>query len=424
MMARRVVVTGLGICCPLGIGVPLVWRRLLDGVSGITRVRDDPEFDQLPSKVAGFVPRGSGSGEFQESNWVSPPQRRRMSLASVYALCASDEALRDARWWPKEEDDQRKSGVAIGSGHPSMSEIAKVIKYMSRKEYHKISPYIVTICLANLPCGEVSIRFGLLGPNHTVSTACATGTHAVGDASTMIRRGICDVVVAGSTDACIDPITMAALCRAKALSTKFNATPELASRPFDSRRNGFVISEGAGVTILEELDHAKARGANIYAEILGYGMSGDGYHITMPSSVGTIRSMQLALNDAGLPLDAVGHINAHATSTPIGDASENKAVKTLFKEHAYKLLISAPKSSVGHLLAASGSVEVIFSILAVKHGIVPPTRNLENLSAEFDLNYVPGTAEKWRAFDTRVVVTNSFGFGGTNASLCIGEYVP
>ena len=422
-MARRVVVTGLGICCPLGTGVPLVWRRLLDGMSGITSIRGDPEFDQVPSKVAGQIPRGCGPGEFQESDWVSPPERRSKSLASVYALCASDEALQDARWMPEEEDDQRRSGVAIGSCLANMLEIAKAAKYLSSKEYRKITPYLIPLILTNMPCGEVSIRFGLLGPNHAVSTACATGTHAVGDASAMISRGICDVMVAGGTEASIDPITMSGYCRAKALSTKFNATPELASRPFDSRRDGFVISEGAGVIILEELEHAKARGANIYAEILGYGMAGDGYHITTPSGVGAIRAMLLALNDAGLPPDAVGHINAHATSTPAGDASENMAVKTLFEEHAYKLLISAPKSSIGHLQSACGSVEAIFSILAVKHGIVPPTRNLENVSAEFDLNYVPETAEKWRAFDRRVVITNSFGFGGTNASLCIGEYV-
>ena len=422
-MARRVVVTGLGMCCPLGTGVPLVWRKLLNGESGITSLPKTPEFEQVPSQVAGFVPRGNGPGEFQESDWVSPPERRSMSLASVYALCASSEALNDAGWKPESEHDCKRTGVAIGSGQVNMTEVVKAGEQMANKQYRRITPYLIPLILTNMPCGEVSIRFGLLGPNHAVSTACATGAHAIGDAADMIRRDICDVMVAGGTEACVDPISMAGFCRAKALSTKFNSIPQLASRPFDAHRDGFVISEGAGVIILEELEHAKARNAEIYAEILGYGMAGDAYHITMPSGIGAVRTMQSALNDAGLPPEAVGHVNAHATSTPIGDASENKALKNLFGEHAYKLLISAPKSCTGHLLGACGSVEAIFSILAVKHGIVPPTRNLEKVEPEFDLNYVPGQAEKWNSADRRVVIANSFGFGGTNASLCIGEYV-
>ena len=422
-MARRVVVTGLGMCCPLGTGVPLVWRKLLNGESGITSLPKTPEFEQLPSQVAGFVPRGSGPGEFQESDWVSPPERRSMSLASVYALCASSEALSDAGWRPESEQDRKRTGVAIGSGQVNMTEIVRAGEQMASRQYRKITPYLIPLILTNMPCGEVSIRFGLLGPNHAVSTACATGAHAIGDAADMIQRDICDVMVAGGTEACVDPISMAGFCRAKALSTKFNSTPQLASRPFDAHRDGFVISEGAGVVVLEELEHARARNATVYAEILGYGMAGDAYHITMPSGIGAVRTMQSALNDAGLPPEAVGHVNAHATSTPIGDASENKALKDLFGEHAYKLLISAPKSCTGHLLGACGSIEAIFSILAVKNGIVPPTRNLEKAEPEFDLNYVTERAEKWNSADRRVVITNSFGFGGTNASLCIGEYV-
>ena len=422
-MVRRVVVTGLGMCCPLGTGVPLVWRKLLNGESGITSLPKTPEFQQLPSQVAGFVPRGSGPGEFQESDWVSPPERRSMSLASVYALCASSEALSDAGWRLESEQNRKRTGVAIGSGQVNMTEIVRAGEQMAGRQYRKITPYLIPLILTNMPCGEVSIRFGLLGPNHAVSTACATGAHAIGDAADMIQRDICDVMVAGGTEACVDPISMAGFCRAKALSTKFNSTPQLASRPFDAHRDGFVISEGAGVVVLEELEHARARNATVYAEILGYGMAGDAYHITMPSGIGAVRTMQSALNDAGLPPEAVGHVNAHATSTPIGDASENKALKDLFGEHAYKLLISAPKSCTGHLLGACGSIEAIFSILAVKNGIVPPTRNLEKAEPEFDLNYVTERAEKWNSADRRVVITNSFGFGGTNASLCIGEYV-
>ena len=277
--------------------------------------------------------------------------------------------------------------------------------------------------LPNMPAGHVNMRFGLRGPNHSVATACAAGTHSLGDAAAMISRGVCDVMVAGGAQASVDRIVMAGFCRPMSLSTKYNDSPEKASRPFDARHDGFVISEGAGVVVLEELEHAQVRGATIHTEILGYGLSGDAYHITKPSGAGTVRAMQLALNDAGLPLEAIGHLNVHATSTPIGDASENKAIKGLFGEHAYKLLISAPKSSVGHMQAACGSVEAIFTVLAVREGIAPPTVNLSSLEPEFDLNYVPNTSEKWDSDGKRrVALTNSFGFGGTNATLCIGQY--
>ena len=422
-MARRVVVTGLGVCCPLGTGVPLVWKRLLDGHSGITSIANRADFEQIPAKIAGLVPRGSNPGEFQESDWVSPSQRRSMSLATVYALCASSEALNDANWRPDNERDCLQTGVAIGSAQVSIPEIAKAAEQLASGQYRAITPYLMPILMMNMACGQVSIRFGLKGPNHAVSTACATGAHAIGDAAMMIRRGICDVMVAGGTEACVDPITMAGLCRAKSLSTKFNHKPQSASRPFDKSRSGFVISEGAGVIILEELDHAKARNAKIYGEILGYGLSGDAYHITLPSGPGAERSMWLALKDAGIAPEAVGHVNAHATSTPAGDASENRVLKAVFKEHMYKLLVSASKSSIGHLLGASGSVESIFSILSVFHGIVPPTLNIECLEPEFDLNYVPERPQCWNQEGKRIAVKNSFGFGGTNATLCIGQYI-
>ena len=281
----------------------------------------------------------------------------------------------------------------------------------------KISPYVVPRVLSNTPSGLVSMRFGLKGPNHSVSTACATCTHAVGDAAAMIQRGACDVMVAGGTEACVENIVFH---QAKALSTKHNNRPESASRLFDADRDGFVLSEGAGVLVLEELEHAKAK---IHTEILGYGMSGDAYHITQPSGTGAIRAMESALNDAGLPPEVVGHVNAHATSTPVGDACENKAIKEMFGEHADNLLISAPKSATGHMLAVSGSVEAIFTTLAVRDGIAPPTLNLKTLEPEFDLNYVPNKAQQWSGSrGRRVALNNSFDFGGTNATVCIGQH--
>ena len=414
--------TGLGVCCPLGSGVSKVWRRLLEGKSGLTTIPRTPEFEQIPSKVAGLVPRGQG--EFQEGDWVSAPERRSTSLASLFALCAASEALDDAQWRPTLEQDSIRTGVSIGSCIQSMTETHRAGELLSQRLYRRITPYFIPLTLTNMPAGRVSMRFGLRGPNHSISTACAAGTHAVGDAAAMIARGACDVMAAGGTEACVDHITMAGFCRPMSLSTKYNNTPELASRPFDSGRDGFVISEGAGVIILEELEHAKARGADIYAEILGYGLSGDAYHVTKPSGDGAVRAMQSALVEAGLPHEAVGHINAHATSTPIGDSSENRAVKELFGKHAHNLVISAPKSSVGHMLGACGAVEAIFTVLAVRNGIAPPTINLSSPEPEFDLNYAPNTPVEWGiAGKRRVALTNSFGFGGTNACLCIAEFV-
>ena len=422
-MRRRVVVTGLGICCPLGTGVPRVWRRLLDGVSGITNLPKSPEFEQVPSQVAGFVPRGTDPGEFRENDWVSDPERRSTSLSSLFALCAASEALIDAGWSPNNEEQSLRTGVSIGSSMQSMTDIHRTGDLLSQRLYRKITPYFIPLTLTNMPAGFVSMRFGLRGPNHSVSTACATGTHAVGDAAAMISRGACDVMVAGGTEACIDHITMAGFCRPMSLSTKYNRDPQAASRPFDAGRDGFVISEGAGILVLEELEHAKERGADIHAEILGYGMSGDAYHITKPSGAGAVQAMQSALNDAGLSPEAVGHINTHATSTPLGDSTENRAMKDLFKEHAYNLLVSATKSSVGHMLSACGSVEAIFTVLAVREGLAPPTINLSSLETAFDLNYVPNTPAEWKSGDKRrVALTNSFGFGGTNACLCIAQF--
>lgn len=424
MSMRRVVVTGLGVCCPLGVGVRHVWRRLLEGHSGIVSLPNRPEFDQIPSRVVGLVPQGEGEGEFNETDWVTPSQRKTMSLSSVFALCASMEALEDARWKPQSEDDSVKTGVAIGSSIAELEELSQACFLLKNGQYRRLSPYLIPRALTNMSAGHVSMRFNLQGPNHSVSTACTTGLHAIGDAACMIARGACDVMVAGSTDALVHPIIFAGFCRAKALSTKFNSEPCKASRPFDSDRDGFVLSEGAGIVVLEELDHARQRNAQMYAEILGYGMSGDAHHITAPPEDG--RGVQLcmraALKDAGLVPKSVGHINTHATSTPLGDLVENRAIKELFGSHSHNLLISASKSSIGHLLGAAGSVEGIFAILAIKEGVVPPTLNLMNLAPEFDLDYVPHKPKRWESHQRRrIALKNSFGFGGTNASLCVGE---
>ncbi len=423
---RRVAVTGLGVCCPLGVGVEHVWRWLLECHSGISSLSKAvrPGFEGIPSQVVGVVPRGSGRGQFREEDWVSPPERREMALSSVFAICAATEALGHANWKPKTDEERARTGVAIGSCVSDFGDITNTDFLLKSGQYRKLSPYFVTRILTNSPAGYVSMRFGLLGPNHTVSTACTTGLHAVGDAASLIARGACDVMVAGGTEACIHPIAFAGFSRAKALSTKFNSEPERASRPFDSQRDGFVMSEGAAVVVLEELEHAQLRGAPIYAEILGYGMSGDAHHITAPQAdgVGAQLCMTMALKDAGLVPESVGHINAHATSTLLGDAVENRAIKKVFGKHAYELLISAPKASTGHLLSAAGAIDTIFTVLAVKEGVAPPTINLESTEPEFDLNYVPKDPVEWTGRGARrIALTNSFGFGGTNASLCIGE---
>ena len=419
--------TGLGVCCPLGVGVRTSWQRLLDGQSGLVNLPDDPFFDGIPARVVGSVPRGTGPNEFNESAVVTPGDRRPMSLGTVFSLCAAKEALEDAQWFPTSDADRVNTGVNVGSCVANQEEISSAGDLIRKKQPRKVSPLFIPRILTNMPSGQISITYGFQGPNHSVSTACSTGVHSVGDASNFIARGMCDVMVTGGAEACLHPIILAGLCRAKALSTKFNSTPQAASRPFDKQRDGFVMGEGAGILVLEELEHAKKRGANIYAEILGYGLSGDAHHITSPpdDGRGARRSMQMALATSNLSPSDIGHINAHATSTPVGDAVENRAMKSVFGDHSYNLLVTAPKSSIGHLLGAAGAVEAIFTILAVKNGIVPPTLNLEEKEPEFDLNYCSDGAVQWNKTGgkRRVAMTNSFGFGGTNASLVIGENI-
>ena len=423
-MAQRVVVTGLGICCPLGVGVRHTWKKLLEGLSGIVSLPSSPEYEAMPSKVVGTVPIGSEEGQFDESAWVTKGERRTMAQCSVYALCAADEALRDAEWLPQVEEACNSTGVAIGCCMPELEEIASTDRMLASGLYRRVSPYFIPRILVNLPAGHVSMRFGLRGPNHSVSTACAAGLHAVGDAFVTVARGNCDVMVAGGTESCVHPIAFAGFSRMKALSTKFNSAPKTASRPFDSERDGFVLAEGAGFLVLEELQHALRRGAKIYAEVLGYGMSGDAHHITAPSEDGSgaHRSMMAALRDAELAPSEIGHVNVHATSTPLGDAVENRAIKAVFGSHARNLLISAPKASLGHLLGAAGGVESVLTVLAVHEGVSPPTINIHHLDPEFDLNYCQHGAMQWRSNGRRIAITNSFGFGGTNASVCFGEF--
>ena len=422
-------VTGLGLCTPLGNSVEGVWRKLLQGQSGIQSLPDGPGFKHLPSQVAGMVPAGFTSNL---EGHVSKSELRRMAKDSVYGLSVVMEALKDARWMPEDrstESDDFVSGVSLGTGGTS-----PVVDYLEIKgmidsgKYHKISPFLIPKLLPNMAAGRVSIHYRLKGPNHCVSTACASGLHSIGDSAHMIARGACDVMVAGSMDFSLTPIILAGFCRAKALATKFNHEPPKASRPFDKRRHGFVPSEGAGAVVLEELEHARQRGAHVYAEILGYGMSSDAHHITAPpeDGAGAARAMAQALRDAGLRPEHVGHVNAHATSTPLGDISENNAIKSTFRGVSSDPFVYAPKGALGHLLGAAGAVEAIVAILSVQKGMVPPNVNLEERSEEFSLNYVCGGPMEWsRRQDggPRVALTNSFGFGGTNASICIGECI-
>ncbi|MGO8866980.1 MAG: beta-ketoacyl-ACP synthase II [Alphaproteobacteria bacterium] len=416
---RRVVVTGLGLVTPLGCGVNAVWRRLVDGESGIRAIQSFDVSD-LPCKVAAQVPQGeTAAGYFNADDWMPPKDQRKVEPFILYAMAASVQAVEDSGWTPSDEEARERTGVMIGSGIGGLEGIADGAILIKEKGPRRLSPFFIPSCLINLASGHVSIRFGFKGPNHSVVTACSTGAHAIGDATRLIQLGDADVMVAGGTEAAICRIGVAGFAAARALSTAFNDNPPAASRPWDKDRDGFVMGEGAGIVVLEALEHAMKRGAKIYGEVLGYGMSGDAYHITAPTpdGSGAFRSMRNALKSAKLDPEAIDYINAHGTSTPLGDEIELGAVKRLFGAQAYKLSMSSTKSAIGHLLGAAGSVEAIFSILAMRDGVAPPTRNLDNPSEGCDIDLVPHQARKR---PIKYVLSNSFGFGGTNASLIFG----
>jgi 3-oxoacyl-[acyl-carrier-protein] synthase II len=416
---RRVVVTGFGMVTPLGVGSESVWKRLLDGQSGIRSIQNFDVSD-LPAKIAGQVPRGeTASGDFNADDWVPPKEQRKMDEFIVYALAAAEQAVRDADWKPTDAEEKERTGVMIGSGIGGLPGITEGALTLHEKGPRRLSPFFIPSNLINLASGHVSIRYGFSGPNHAVVTACSTGAHAIGDAARLIMWDDADVMVAGGTEAAVCRIGIAGFAAARALSTGFNDEPHRASRPWDVKRDGFVMGEGAGIVVLEELEHAKKRGAKIYAEVIGYGMSGDAYHITAPTpdGNGAFRAMRNALKRAQLNPDQIDYINAHGTSTPLGDEIELGAVKRLFGDAAYKVSMSSTKSSIGHLLGAAGSVEAIFAILAMRDGVVPPTLNLENPSPGCDIDLVPLKAKER---PVRFALSNSFGFGGTNASLVFG----
>jgi 3-oxoacyl-[acyl-carrier-protein] synthase II len=413
---RRVVVTGLGIVSPLGVGAENVWNRLLKSESGIRGIQSCDVTD-LPCKVAGEVPRGdTASGKFNADDYVAPKDQRKMDPFIIMAIAAAQQAVEDAGWTPADEEGQTRTGVLIGSGIGGLQGIYEASITLKEKGPRRISPFFIPSCLINLASGHVSIKYSFRGPNHAVVTACATGSHALGDAGRLIALGDADVMVAGGAEATISRLGIAGFCASRALSTGFNDRPTEASRPWDKDRDGFVMGEGAGVVVLEELEHAKKRGAKIYAEVKGYGLSGDAYHITAPSENGDggYRCMQMALKRAELNVEDIDYINAHGTSTPLGDEIELGAVKRLFGDQSYKLTMSSTKSATGHLLGAAGAVEAIFSILALRDQVAPPTLNLENPSEGCDIDLAPKQAKRRKI---RAALSNSFGFGGTNASL-------
>lgn len=414
---RRVVITGLGTVSPLGVGVNHVWNELIAGKSGIRKV-EHIDVSDLPSQVGGYVPHGDGTTghTFNPDLLIAPKDQRKMDKFIVYGMAAAHEALEDSGWLnTASEEDFERAGVMVGSGIGGLQTIAETAITLEQQGPRRVSPFFIPSSIINLASGQISIRYGLKGPNHSVVTACSTSAHAIGDAMRIIQHGDADMMVAGGTEASVCRLAMAGFCAARALSSNFNDSPEKASRPWDQDRDGFVISEGAAVLILEEYESAKKRGAKIYAEVVGYGMSGDAYHITSPSGDGAYRAMKSALRDAKLNPSDIGYINAHGTSTPAGDVSELEAVKRAFDNDIKLITMSSTKSAVGHLLGAAGGIEAIFSIKAMNAGILPPTLNLDNPDeAVLGVNLIAHTAQEKKV---DAIMSNSFGFGGTNASL-------
>ena len=422
---RRVVVTGIGLLTPLGQGREITWKAILAGKSGAGRITTfDPE--GYACQVACEVPRVDGrggggpdvEGSFDPDATVPPKDQRRIDDFILYAIAAADEAIADSGWKPQTTEDLERTGVIIGSGIGGLATIAATAIEMHEKGPRRVSPFFIPSALINLASGQVSIRHGFKGPNHSVVTACATGAHAIGDAARMIRYGDADIMVAGGAEASICPIGIAGFIACRAMSTNFNDAPDRASRPYDKDRDGFVMGEGAGILILEEYEHAKARGAKIYAEVAGYGMAGDAYHITAPAEDGDggFRAMRAAVRDAGIDPGQVDYINAHGTSTPLGDEIELGAVTRLLGDAAARATMSSTKSATGHLLGAAGAIEAAFTCLAIRDQVAPPTINLDNPSVETVVDLVPHKAKPMKI---DIAVSNSFGFGGTNASLVL-----
>lgn len=421
---RRVVITGIGLVTPLAANAPATWERLIAAKSGANKV-EHVRVDDLPCQIACIVPRvdgrGGGAGDehaFDPDKVMSAKDRRRIEDFILYAIAASDEAVKDSGWRPESDEDKNRTGVLIGSGIGGIEAIGNTAIQLEKDGPRKISPFFIPSALINLASGQVSIRHGFRGPNHAVVTACATGAHAIGDASRLIQYGDADVMLAGGAEATVSRLAMAGFCALRAMSTGYNETPEKASRPYDKDRDGFVMGEGAGCVILEEYEHAKARGAKIYAEVKGYGLSGDAYHITAPAEDGDggFRAMSAALKNAGMTPADIDYLNTHGTSTPLGDEIELKAIERLFGNAVANLSVSSTKSAIGHLLGAAGAVEAIFCALAIRDGVIPPTLNLENPSIETAIDLTPNTAKKR---PVKAAMSNSFGFGGTNAAVIL-----
>jgi 3-oxoacyl-[acyl-carrier-protein] synthase II len=418
---RRVVVTGMGMLTPLGCGVESTWQRLLKGESGAKKI-DSFDVSDIAAKIACLIPRGDGSdGTYNPDQWMEPKEQRKVDEFIVYGMCAARQALDDAGWRPTSYEDQTSTGVLIGSGIGGIGGIAETAVALHEKGPRRgVSPFFIPGRIINLASGFVSIEFGLKGPNHAVVTACSTGAHAIGDAARLVALGDAEVMVAGGAESPVNRISLAGFSALRALSTAFNDDPTRASRPYDKDRDGFVMGEGAGVVVLEELEHAKARGARIYAEVVGYGLSGDAYHITAPSpdGDGAMRCMAMAIKRAGITAAEIDYINAHGTST-MADEIELGAVERVVGNSAGRISMSSTKSCIGHLLGAAGAVEAIFSILAIRDKVAPPTINLDNPSVETPIDMVPHQA---RQRDIDITLSNSFGFGGTNASLIFRRY--
>jgi 3-oxoacyl-[acyl-carrier-protein] synthase II len=414
---RRVVVTGIGAITPLSATSEGTWKKLINAESGLSHISS---FDatECQCRIAGEVKYGDEEGLFNPDKFIDPKEQRKMDRFIHFAIAAAEQAVLDSGWKPESDEQKYRTGVMIGSGIGGLPAIEKTTLNLKERGVKKITPFFIPSSLINLASGQISIKYGYMGPNHSVTTACASGSHAIGDSARMIEYGDVDVMIAGGTESAICEVGVGGFAALRALSTSFNDNPTAASRPWDRDRDGFVMGEGSGVLVLEEYEHAKKRGAKIYAEIAGYGFSGDAHHITAPEPTGrgSTYAMELALKHAGINPDKIDYINAHGTSTLLGDEIEVNSVKKVFGHHAYKLSMSSTKSAIGHLLGAAGAVEAIFSILAIRDNVAPPTLNLENPSPGCDIDLVAKYAKK-RKID--VVLSNSFGFGGTNACLVL-----